>query len=180
MKKYKLTLASIAVILGASVFPVASSQVAGAQIFSDSGGSSGGNNAPDFTGGGGSNDSNQGSGNSSNQNGGGSGSSGGSGGSGGGGGGGADQILNGANTTGQEGGQTLEQQIKNVTNVLLFLIGAIAVIVLIVGGIKYVVADGDQGKIKSAKDTIVYALVGLAIAIFAYAIVAWIVGAFAS
>lgn len=61
--------------------------------------------------------------------------------------------------------------IQSIINILLFLIGAIAVIMIIIGGIRYVVSAGDQGQITGAKNTILYAVVGLVIAIMAYAIV---------
>jgi len=68
-----------------------------------------------------------------------------------------------------------KKMITDVTNLLLFLIGAIAVIVIIVGGIKYTTSDGDAAKIKSAKNTILYAVVGLVVAIMAGAIVNFVV-----
>ncbi len=84
------------------------------------------------------------------------------------------QILEGAKKTGTEGGATLEVRIGTVTSILLFIIGAISVIMIIVGGIKYVVSNGDSGKVKAAKDTIMYAVVGLVIALLAYAIVSFV------
>ena len=87
-------------------------------------------------------------------------------------------ITEGITATGQSGGVSLEKGIENVTGVLLFLIGAIAVIAIIIGGIRYTTSNGDQGQIKSAKDTIMYACIGLVVAILAYAIVRWIVSAF--
>ncbi|HET7630579.1 MAG TPA: hypothetical protein VFK03_04360, partial [Candidatus Saccharimonadales bacterium] len=50
---------------------------------------------------------------------------------------------------------------KTVTNILLFLVGAISVIMLIVGGIRYVVSAGDQTQVTAAKNTILYAIVGI-------------------
>lgn len=73
----------------------------------------------------------------------------------------------------------LPAQIKNITNVLLFVLGAIAVIVIIIGGIRYTTSNGDPQAIKGAKDTILYAVVGLVVAILAFAIVNWVLGAFA-
>ena len=67
---------------------------------------------------------------------------------------------------------------KTVINVLLFLIGAISVIMIIYGGIRYVTSGGDQGAVTSAKNTILYAVVGLVVAILAYAIVNFVVDAF--
>lgn len=68
---------------------------------------------------------------------------------------------------------------QTVTNVLLFIIGAIAVIMLIIGGIRYVVSGGDSAAVTSAKNTILYAVVGIVVAILAYALVNFVVVAFA-
>lgn len=69
----------------------------------------------------------------------------------------------------------LNSQIRNVTNVIMFLLGAVSVIVIIIGGMMYVVSAGDPGRAKKAKDTILYAVVGLVIALFAGAIVNFVV-----
>lgn len=61
--------------------------------------------------------------------------------------------------------------IKNIINLLLAVIGIVAVIMIIVGGIRYTTSAGDPGQTKNARDTIVYAVVGLVIAIMSYAIV---------
>ncbi|HAC56372.1 TPA: hypothetical protein DCF80_02630 [Candidatus Saccharibacteria bacterium] len=58
-----------------------------------------------------------------------------------------------------------------VTNILLFLVGAISVIMLIIGGIRYVISGGDQAQVTSAKNTILYAIVGIVVAFLAYAAV---------
>lgn len=60
---------------------------------------------------------------------------------------------------------------NTVTNILLFLIGAISVIMLIIGGIRYVLSGGDQSAITSAKNTILYAIIGIIVAFLAYAAV---------
>ncbi len=72
----------------------------------------------------------------------------------------------------------LKKNIQTVVNVLLFVLGAIAVIVIIIGGIRYTTSNGDAGAIKGAKDTILYAVVGLIVAILAYAIVSFVLNAF--
>lgn len=79
-----------------------------------------------------------------------------------------DELNDGKKLDGQGG------YIQIITNTLLFVIGAISVIVIIVGGIKYATSDGDPSKIKSAKDTILYAIVGIVIAILAFALVQFI------
>lgn len=63
---------------------------------------------------------------------------------------------------------------QTVTNILLFLIGAISVIMLIIGGIRYVVSGGDQSAVTSAKNTILYAIVGIIVAFLAYAAVKFV------
>lgn len=67
---------------------------------------------------------------------------------------------------------------ETITNVLLFLIGAVSVIMLIIGGIRYTISNGDQGAVTSAKNTIMYAIIGLVVALLAYAIVQFVTGSF--
>ncbi len=64
-----------------------------------------------------------------------------------------------------------DSMFKKITDVMLFIIGAISVIMLIVGGIRYTVSGGDQGAVQGAKNTILYAIVGIIVAILAYAVV---------
>ena len=88
----------------------------------------------------------------------------------------AETIRQGADKTGTNtGNNDASTIIRNITNVLLFIIGAISVIMLIFGGIKYTTSNGDQGAVTSAKNTITYAVVGLVVAIFAYAIVDFVI-----
>jgi hypothetical protein len=67
---------------------------------------------------------------------------------------------------------------KTITNVLLFIIGAISVIMLIIGGIRYTVSGGDSAAVTSAKNTILYAIVGIVVALLAYAVVNFVLGSF--
>jgi hypothetical protein len=64
-----------------------------------------------------------------------------------------------------------------VVNVLLFVIGAISVIMLIIGGIRYTVSAGNATAVKGAKDTILYAIIGLVVAFLAFALVNWVLNA---
>jgi hypothetical protein len=82
----------------------------------------------------------------------------------------------GGNETGSNG--SLLTIIHTIINVLLFLTGALAVIMLIYGGIQYVISRGDSAAVTSAKNTILYAVVGLIVAMVAYAVVNFIVSAF--
>ena len=67
---------------------------------------------------------------------------------------------------------------RTITNVLLFLIGAISVIMLIIGGIRYTVSGGDSTAVTSAKNTILYAVVGIIVALLAYAVVNFVLDSF--
>lgn len=81
---------------------------------------------------------------------------------------------------GNDGGNaiSLETRIKTIANILLFILGAIAVIMIIIGGIKYATSNGDSSSITSAKNTILYSVIGLIVALLAYAIVNFILDAF--
>ena len=65
--------------------------------------------------------------------------------------------------------------IKNIVNTMLFLVGVLSVIMIIYGGIQYVISVGDSGKVAKAKTTIIYAIVGLIVAILSYAIVNFVI-----
>ena len=64
---------------------------------------------------------------------------------------------------------------RQITNTILYIVGIIAVIMLIIGGIRYVVSGGDSKKVTDAKNTVLYAIIGLVIAVFAYAIVNFVI-----
>lgn len=65
--------------------------------------------------------------------------------------------------------------LKDVINVMLYMAGAIAVIMVVVGGIRYITSDGDPGAAAKAKNTIIYALVGLVVAVMSYSIVNFVI-----
>ena len=69
---------------------------------------------------------------------------------------------------------------KQITNVILYILGIVAVIMLMIGGIKYVVSGGDAKKVTDAKNTVLYAIIGLIIAFLAYAIVNFVISALPS
>ncbi|MEO7617324.1 MAG: hypothetical protein ABIS59_00605, partial [Candidatus Saccharibacteria bacterium] len=64
--------------------------------------------------------------------------------------------------------------IGKVMKAVFGLMGSIAVIVVMVGGIQYVVSAGDPKRTAQAKDTILYAAIGIVISLSAYAIVTYI------
>ncbi len=69
---------------------------------------------------------------------------------------------------------------KTITDVMLFIIGAVSVIMLIIGGIRYVVSGGDSTAVQNAKNTILYAIVGVVVALLAYAVINFVVGSFSN
>lgn len=85
------------------------------------------------------------------------------------------QAQQGVNLTGG-GGKTVEGLVKSVINILSWVIGVASVIMIIVGGLRYVTSAGDSGSVSSAKNTIMYALVGLVVALFAQAMVQYVLG----
>ena len=62
-------------------------------------------------------------------------------------------------------------------NTLIFLVGAISVIYLIIGGLRYVVSSGDSKAVTAAKDTILYAIIGIVVAVVSFALVQFVVNA---
>jgi len=76
------------------------------------------------------------------------------------------------------GADNLPDVAKNVINVILYVLGILAVGFIIYGGVKYSMSAGDAAKVKSAKDTIMYAIIGLIVAILAFAIINFVIGAF--
>lgn len=73
-----------------------------------------------------------------------------------------------------KGGPSVDSTIKLAINLLSILVGIAAVIMIIIGGFKYVISSGDSNNINSAKNTILYALVGLVIVALAQIIVVFV------
>ncbi len=65
----------------------------------------------------------------------------------------------------------LAPTIQDVINLLLYIAGIITIIYIVIGGIRYILSNGDAAAANKAKNNIIYALVGLVIAISAYSIV---------
>jgi hypothetical protein len=72
-------------------------------------------------------------------------------------------------------GDSLSTFIQTVVNTLLFVIGSVAVMTIIIAGIRYITSHGDSGAVEIAKNTLFYAIIGLVVAISAYAIVNFVV-----
>lgn len=93
---------------------------------------------------------------------------------------GIDSARDGADAANTGGAKTtnISDIIKLIVNVLLFIIGVVSVIMIVIGGLKYTTSNGDSNHVASAKNTILYSIVGLLVAIFAYAIVNFVIDSF--
>lgn len=65
--------------------------------------------------------------------------------------------------------------LRRVTRIVAVITGSVAVIMVLVGGIMYITSGGDPGKVSTAKNTVVYAAVGLVIIVLAQALIAFII-----
>jgi len=72
------------------------------------------------------------------------------------------------------GTNRVENTIKRILNVISIIVGVVAVVMIIVGGFRYVVSGGDANATKSARDTVIYAVIGLIIVAIAQAIVQFV------
>lgn len=70
--------------------------------------------------------------------------------------------------------RAINNTVWDVINILSVIVGIIAVIMIIIGGFRYITSGGDPNRIASAKNTIIYALIGLLIAVFAQVIVRFV------
>ena len=73
-----------------------------------------------------------------------------------------------------QGQVSLNDVIKVAINVLSIIIGVAAVIMVMVGGFRYITAGGDSNNVTSAKNTIMYAIIGLVIVALAQALVQFV------
>lgn len=80
---------------------------------------------------------------------------------------------------GKEAGNntSLMTRFRTFVNVALFLIGALSVVMIVVGGFRYVASAGNTAGVASAKNTVVYAVVGVVVALLAYAIINFVTDA---
>jgi hypothetical protein len=72
------------------------------------------------------------------------------------------------------GSTSLNSIISATINILSWVIGVAAVIMLMVGGFRFITASGDSNSVASARSTIIYALVGIVIAAFAQIMVQFV------
>lgn len=89
--------------------------------------------------------------------------------------GGADIELNNPQNCKNSGAENrVEEIITTIINILSAIVAAIAVVMIIVGGFRYVLSGGNDSNVQSAKNTIIYALVGLVIVALAQVLVKFV------
>jgi hypothetical protein len=76
--------------------------------------------------------------------------------------------------TSGDGSTGLSNIAKKITNLFSLIVGAIAIIMIIYGGFRYITSGGDSGKVGSAKNTLIYAIIGLIIVALAQLIVRFV------
>lgn len=87
------------------------------------------------------------------------------------------QVLDGVGKTGSKCDDSgVAKTINGVVNILSFILGVAAIIMILVSAFKYITSNGDSNKIAGAKSTLIYALVGLAVAALAQVFVNFVMG----
>jgi len=77
-----------------------------------------------------------------------------------------------------QGGENTEEKlnglIADIVNIFSIVVGIVAVIMIIVGGFRYITSGGDSGNVTGAKNTILYAIIGLIIVALAQFVVKFV------
>lgn len=77
----------------------------------------------------------------------------------------------------QDPGGCIPQIIGQLVNALLGIFGALFLVLIMYGGVQYMLSQGDESKVKSAKQTIVNAVIGMIVVAVSYAIASYVVTA---
>ena len=72
-------------------------------------------------------------------------------------------------------GNTLESDVSGIINGVISVLGIVAVVAIILGGIQFLTANGDPGKVKKGKDIILYGIIGLVVVLISAAIVNFVI-----
>lgn len=64
--------------------------------------------------------------------------------------------------------------LPKIAQIIVFIVGALSVVMIIIGGFRYVISGGDSNGVQGAKNTIIYAVVGLVVALFSQVIVSFV------
>lgn len=72
---------------------------------------------------------------------------------------------------------SLESSISNILNAVYLVLGIVGVVMIIIGGVNYAMSQGDPGKVQKAKNTVLYGIIGLVVALLAFAITQFVINA---
>ncbi len=75
----------------------------------------------------------------------------------------------------QSGDQTLAGVMRRIINIFSIVVGSVSVIMIIIGGFRYIISGGDSTGVTAAKNTILYAIVGLVIVLFSQVIIRFVI-----
>jgi hypothetical protein len=81
-----------------------------------------------------------------------------------------------ANGSCGDSGAQFAATVTTIINLLLIIIGVVAVVVIIVAGFNFITSGGDSNKVATARNSIVYALIGLVVVVLAEVIVHFVIG----
>lgn len=81
-----------------------------------------------------------------------------------------------ADCTEESGTGSITSIVQTIVNIFSIIIGAVAVIMIIYGGFRYITSGGDSNGVTAAKNTILYAVVGLIIVVLAQILVRFVIG----
>ena len=73
-----------------------------------------------------------------------------------------------------DGTDKINSMITTIVNIFSLVVGVVAVIMIIVGGFRYITSGGDSNNVSGAKNTIIYAIIGLVIVALAQLIVKFV------
>jgi hypothetical protein len=82
--------------------------------------------------------------------------------------------CNSGGITDQQAQQKINEIIRNVINLFSLVVGVVSVIMIIFGGLRYIISGGDSSNVGSAKSTIIYAIVGIIVVALAQFIVRFV------
>jgi hypothetical protein len=84
------------------------------------------------------------------------------------------QTCSGQTCSGTANNSSISSVIRSVLDILSILVGVAAVIMIVIGGLRYIISGGDSNATAGAKNTIIYAIVGLIIALLAQVLVQFV------
>jgi len=80
----------------------------------------------------------------------------------------------------ETGNDSFRAVVQRIINIFSIVVGAVSVIMIIIGGFRYIISGGDSSGVSGAKNTILYAIVGLVIVLFSQVLVRFVISNFST